>query len=286
MPLRNKVLGVCFFLTLILLTVWSGIRLLVSFPPLAAEAHSSWAMNSLWDDGLAEVARYRATRIVYGKPRSFESVYITVKEDFSPTYFAKADAISGANIPVLKLNVISTIPTEYYEYRYLTSVFVKRNNPMNLLKLTNGSQEWCGNTFKEVRNWEPNSRFVFHSYFDGEGDGTLNLDLRPGDLLEDQLPVALRSLPFRTGYQLQTRVTDSLISNRGKVPQIVKASISVQGEESVGEWKVWRVQVKRDQLLQTYWFEQKYPNIMVKFVSGDGRDLILKETTRRRYWPS
>jgi len=81
-------------------------------------------------------------------------------------------------------------------------------------------------------------------------------------------------------------VTDSLISNRGKVPQIVKASISVQGEESVGEWKVWRVQVKRDQLLQTYWFEQKYPNIMVKFVSGDGRDLILKETTRRRYWPS
>jgi hypothetical protein len=197
-------------------------------------------MNSLWDDGQAEIGTYQASHIVYGKPRTFESLYITVKEDFSPRLLVKADQASSANIPVLKLNVISTIPTEYYEYRYLTSVFVKRDNPMDLLKLTNGSQEACGNTFKELKNWESNVKFTFHSYFDREGDGTVNLDLRPGDLLEDQLPVALRSLPFRIGYQLHSRVADSLISNRAKVPQMTNASISVQGEENVGDWKVWR----------------------------------------------
>jgi len=243
-------------------------------------------MNSLWDDGQAEIARYQASRKVYGKPRSFESFYITVKEDFSPKFLVKTDQASAANIPVLKLNIISTIPTEYYDYRYLTSVFVKRNDPMDLLKLTNGSQEWCGNTFKEVRNWESNVKFVFHSYFDGEGDGTVNLDVKPGDLFEDQLPLALRSLPFRTGYQFQTRVADSLISNRATVPRMATASISVRGEENVAGLKTWQVEVRRESLVQTYWFEQKYPNLMVKVVSSDGRNLILKERTRRKYWPS
>jgi len=285
MQLRQKIFC-ALFLLLFILGLMRETRSLISFTTLGAAQNANWAMNSLWDDGQAEVARYQARRVVYGKERSFESFYITVKEDFSPNYYVKAEVASKTNIPVLKLNVISTVPTEYYDYRYLTSVFVKRNNPMDLLKLTNGSQEWCGNTFKEVKNWQSNAAFVFHSYFDGEGDGTVNLDLRPGDLLEDQLPLALRSLPFRVGYQLRTRVADSLISNRAKVPRMAAASISVQADENVNGWKTWRVQVKRDQLVQTYWFEQNYPNIMVKFVSSDGRDLILKERTRRRYWPS
>src|SRR5215471_2564717 len=160
---RPKVLGVFFLLLFILLLMRSRTQQLTLSSTPTTTASSSWATNPLWDDGKAEVARYQATRIVYAKPRSFESFYITVKEDFSPRFLVKTDQASAANIPVLKLNVISTIPTEYYEYRYLTSVFVKRNNPMDLLKLTNGSQEWCGNTFKEFKNWQSNAAFVFHS---------------------------------------------------------------------------------------------------------------------------
>jgi hypothetical protein len=252
----------------------------------APQSNSVWGMNSIWDDGQAEVAKYQARQMVYGKSRSFESHYITVKEDFSPKYHVKADNAAPGTIPVLKLNIISAIPTENYDYRYLTSVFVSRTNPLKLIKLTAGSQEWCGNTFKELRNWETRPTFEFHSYFDGEGDGTMNPDLRPGDLWEDQLPVALRSLPFRSGYEFKTRVADSLVNNRAKVPQLCPAVISVEGPQNVGKWRAWKVEVKREGLVQTYWFEQSFPNTLVKFVSTDGRDLLLQETARRKYWLS
>jgi len=250
----------------------------------AAAASSEWGMNPTWDDGLAEVAKYQARRTVYGKTRVFETICITVKEDFTPNFYVKADSPSDQSIPVLKFNVVSTIPAGNYDYRYLTSVFVSRHNPMNLIKLTSGSQEWCGNTFKEVRNWENKSGLIFHSYFDGEGDGSLTLDLRPGDLMEDQLPVALRSLAFKEGHQFRTRVLDSLIDNRAKPPRLSSAEIAVRGREKLNDWNVWRVEVRREGLLQTYWFEQAFPNILVKCVSSDGRELLLKERTRWKYW--
>jgi hypothetical protein len=209
-----------------------------------------------------------------------------VKEDFNQKYFVKADAPAAdvPHLPVLKLNVAASIPTESYTYHYLTSVFVSRTNPAKLVKLTNGSQEWCGNTFKEVRAWLEQPVLVFHSYFDGEGDGSLRLDLREGDLVEDQLPISLRSVSFRAGYHFQTRLLDSLVSNRAQPPQMLNAGISVLGSERIGDWSCWKVSVRREGLQQDYWFDQRYPNTLVKSKASDGRELLLIQASRRKYW--
>lgn len=245
-----------------------------------------WGLDPLWDDGQAEVATYNALSVIYGKSRSHETTLITVKEDFNPKLFVKADNLpqEQSHPVVFKLNVAASIPAENYTYHFLTSVFVRREDTSKMLKLTAGSQEWCGNTFKEVRNWDRNSTLVYHSYFDGEGDGSLSLGLAPGDLLEDQLPVTLRSLQFKQGLRYQVRIANSLISNRAEPPKLIDSEISVEGREIMNSIDCWKVHIQREGLRQTYWMENDYPNILVKSISSDGGAMSLKDRNRRKYW--
>ena len=247
---------------------------------------ASWSADPQWSDGLAEVAHYAARRVQYGKPRDYEAVLITVSEDFNRAYFAKAEPpYAGKNLqPVLKLNIVAKYDTENYPYSYLTSVFVDRKDPTALVKLTNSSQEWCGNTFKELKNWVGKAELVYHSYWDAEGDGALPLDWRAGDLAEDQLPVSLRGLRFSPGLELKTRVLPSLISNAVRKVALVPATLRVESEERIAGMDAWRVKVAFGELQQTYWFEKGAPHILVKFTSSDGREWTLKSRSRRAYW--
>ena len=251
----------------------------------------SWARDSLWDDGLAEVALYDARRPQYGRPESYQAVFVVVKEEFRRPLHVKADPpFEGKDLfPVLKLNAIHSYSTPNYPYHFLLSVFVRRDDPSRLVKLTMGSQEWCGNTFKEVTTWGPAPQLVSHSYFDGEGDATRPLDLAPGDLLEDQLPLALRSLAFQPGLSFERRLLPSLISNNVRRPvQMVEATIEVAGEEVVrtgaGRLPSWKVQVSWNQVRQTWWFEKAAPHTLLKMDSSDGRTWSLRSRQRKPYW--
>lgn len=252
---------------------------------------STWAQVPLWDDGQAEVALYDARRPQYGKIRSYEAVLIVVKEDFNPAQYVKADPPYEGKplLPVLKFNFLQSYWTENYPYNLFTSIFVQRANPAALVKLTMSSQEWCGNTLKEVKTWTRPAELVFHSYWDGEGDGTRPLDLRAGDLLEDQLPVSLRSLRFAPGLEVRTRVLPSLISNHLRhSTTFADAIIRVVGEEALttprGQIAAWKVSVEAGELKQTYWFAQEPPHWLVRMQSSDGRELRLKQIKRTKYW--
>ena len=251
----------------------------------------AWAADSLWDDGQAEIALYQARRPQYGKIESYEAVLIVVKEDFNPRLNVKADPpYEGKNLlSVLKLNAIHSYWTDNYPYHYLLSVFVRRADPASLVKLTLGSQEWCGNTFKEVSTAGGRAEFHFHSYFDGQGDGSRPLDLRPGDLLEDQLPLVLRGLRFAPGLELRRRLLPSLISNSLRAPvEFRQAVIKVEGEERVstptGSFPAWKVRLTAGDLEQTWWFEKTAPHTLLKMESSDGRAWLLKARTRKPYW--
>jgi hypothetical protein len=283
--------------TLRLLVALGVIILLVIFmtnlkrPPLVTNLpgefyRAEWGLDPLWDDGQAEVATYKALSMIYGKSRSHETTLITVKEDFNPKLFVKADnpADQGSHPVVFKLNIAASIPADNYTYHFLTSVFVRREDVSKMFKLTVGSQEWCGNTFKEIRNWDPTPAFVYHSYFDGEGDGSRSLEILPGDLFEDQLPVTLRSLHFKEGLHYKSRIAHSLISNRAEPPRLSDSEITVAGKEFINTIDCWRVQIESEGLSQTYWMEAGYPNILVKSISSDGREMLLKDRSRRKYW--
>jgi len=103
-----------------------------------------------WDDGLAEMSYYRAMDTLYGKPRSYTRVVIINRQWMHPQSGVKTDLIASDSVQVLKANIVEEIPTENYNYRYQTTIFLDRND-LSPFKMVTSSQEWCGTTFKHLR---------------------------------------------------------------------------------------------------------------------------------------
>ena len=263
-------------------------------PPAAAAAFAAaaraWAAGKLWDDGLAEVAEYRAERVIYGAARPHRATLIVVKEDFDTDLYVKADSSAGRELAtVLKLNWQAQIPTPNYDYHFLTSVFVRRADVREVVKLSSSSQEWCGTSFHLLKGWTDPPQLETHSYFEGEGERTFPLTLNEGDLLDDQLALSLRALPFAAGFKLAARVLDSRRSNRARPPEWQTAIIRVAGIETVpggarGSVAGWKVEVARGTAVDRSWFEAQYPNRLLRFASDRGESLELIGAERRAYW--
>ena len=282
---------------------WLLLALGMALGPAAGQAspeglrvEGAWSRDAVWDDGQAEVAHYDSRRRVYAVERAFETVIITVKEDFDRGRAVKADPpYAGRDlVTVLKMNVLSRIQTENYPYNYMTSVFVKREDPGVLVKLAGSSQEWCGTTFKEVVTWDGMPYLLFHSYFDGQGDGRHPLALGRESLLEDQLLLALRGARLQQGLPYRFNLYDSLITNSVRPPAAHAVSATFVGAEDVtvpaGSFRAERIEVKpeagrlRDRPSLVYWIEQGGMRALVKWEASDGRSLALKAIARRNYW--
>jgi hypothetical protein len=248
-----------------------------------ANFNPEWAQNKHWDDGLAEVAIYQAERVVYNKPRSFEYLLITVKEDFNQAFNVKTDNYNRSDLfPVMKVNQFCRIPTDNYPYHYLTSLFFRRENPVQVHKITSSSQEWCGNTFKAIIQAGNNFNYTFNSYWDEQGAGELAL---PGDVLfEDQLPYTLRSLRFKDGLTLKAQVAELLQTNKANKPAVYQTTITVHSDTRSTP-NLWLVSVKLSAEKENkYFFRKEYPHILEKQQTWDGRQLQLKEVKRYAYW--
>jgi len=263
--------------------------------PVSASEHfdQQWAKNEKWDQGEAEVAKYDAQRVVYGEPRNFEYVFILVKETFNQEYEAKTDDYDRNDLfEVMKINKFCRIPTDNYPYHYLTSIFYKREQPSTVYKLTNTSQEWCGNTSKYFLNQGRRYEFGYNSYWDGQGIGETKVD---GNIMfEDQLSHSLRALNFEDGLQFSQRVAESQVNSKATEPKIYEADFSVkqadglslQTDYTIGQGDdIWQVEVQLEAgKTNVYWFSGTYPNILLKQDTWDGRKLELKESYMDAYW--
>tara|TARA_Y100001972_G_scaffold126123_2_gene179081 strand:- start:1985 stop:2863 length:879 start_codon:yes stop_codon:yes gene_type:complete len=255
--------------------------------------HYDWAKNKLWDDGMAEVALYEATKEIYGKSRPFEYVYILVKEEFNKAYRVKTDDYSREDLySVMKINKFCRVETLAYPYHFLTSVFMHRDNPESLHKLSHTSQEWCGTTSKQFLEKGNKYQYDYMSYFDGEGSGQAKIE--QGPWFEDQLSYSLRTLNFTDGLEFDILLYPTQVNNKAELPKPVKAHVRVMksnpGTELEGlisdliqePWKV--IVAKDNQESLTYWINNTYPNYILKMESTDGRSLLLKEIKRDKYW--
>ncbi|WP_052732261.1 hypothetical protein [Hymenobacter terrenus] len=245
-----------------------------------------WAMRKLWEDGLAEVATYDAERVVYKKKRAFEYVQITVKEEFNQQFNVKTDDYNRNDLfPVMKINQFCQIQTDQYPYHYLTSLFFRRDQPVALYKMTTSSQEWCGNTFKSIVDDGVNFQQTFDSYWDKQGVG--HRDLRRDVFLEDALSYTLRSLKFEQLPAFDLVVMDLQQTNQAKPPVYYQAHLTTAEAPAndVSE-PAWRVAVALASGKENvYWFAKKYPNVLLRQVTWDGRSLQLKSVRRYKYWP-
>lgn len=251
-----------------------------------------WSASRLWDDGQAEVARYDAKRTIYGKPRAYELAAVTVKEEFDPAQRVKSDrAEPPASLTVMKLNLVQRIETENYPYNFLTSVFVERADPRRFVKETHGSQEWCGNSFQELVADGGALELRYHSYWDGEGDGTRRFE-RPADgVLEDALFLVLRAAKLEAGKAYPVKLFPSRISSKVGDPKWRPATIAEVGEEAVSvegaPIEAVRVEVRHEGgRVDSYWIEKAFPRSVVRFDQAglDGRSGILKNRARYAYW--
>jgi hypothetical protein len=245
-----------------------------------------WAMNKLWEDGLAEVATYDAERVIYKKKRTFEYTMITVKEEFNQQYNVKTDDYQRDDLfPVMKINQFCSIPADQYPYHYLTSLFFRRDQPVALYKMTSSAQEWCGNTFKSIIDDGVNFEMWYHSYWDGEGNNSR--DLRRDVFLEDALPYTLRSLKFDQKPAFDLVVLDFQQTNRAKAPEYYQAHLTTtEAPAAAGSPAAWRVAVQlAPDKENTYLFAREYPNILLSQTTWDGRTLRLKGQRRYAYWP-
>jgi hypothetical protein len=254
---------------------------------LAPYFKQEWAMNKWWEDGLAEVATYEAERVVYNKVRRFDYTLITVKEEFTPEHNVKADSLERLDLfPVMKVNQFCRIETDQYPYHYLSSLFFRRDESVALHKMTTSSQEWCGNTFKAITDEGLHYLQTYNSYWDGQGSG--NRQLRRDVLFEDALPYTFRSLRFDQKPAFAAVIAELQQTNKATRPAYYTAQVRVEeGLTADTPEPAWRVSVAlADSKQNVYWFAKKYPNVLLRQTTWDGRSLKLKSVRRYAYWKS
>ncbi|SHI82023.1 hypothetical protein SAMN02745146_1608 [Hymenobacter daecheongensis DSM 21074] len=247
--------------------------------------NQQWAMHKLWEDGLAEVATYDAEREIYKKTRRFAYTLITVKEEFNQEFDVKTDDYQRPDVfPVMKVNQFCRIPTEQYPYHFLTSLFFRRDQPVALHKMTTSSQEWCGTTFKALTDDGTKYAQTYNSYWDGQGTGQRRL--RHDVLFEDALPYTLRALNFEAKPTFEATICDLQQTSKVLPAVYYQARLSVaEAAPADAPEPAWQVRVQLDaQKQNTYWFAKKYPNVLLRQTTWDGRTLTLKSVRRYVYW--
>ena len=270
----------CIFSSLLLITACTRENSL-TIPYASSEVFDhDWAMNKHWEDGQAEVAHYDAEMVVYGKVRTFDNAYITVKEEFNKAFNVKTDDYQRDDLfSVMKVNKFARFETENYPYHFLTSLFFKREKPEQLHKMTHTGQEWCGNTFKKFELTPMGYAYDYNSYFDGYGDG--KMEVGSTDLIwEDQLSYLLRTLKFEEGLTFNKLVADTQINTKTRRPKIYNASFTVNDQDSL-----WRVAVVLEEgKINSYTFQKDYPNLMQSQETWYGYHLKLNRVSRYQYW--
>jgi hypothetical protein len=251
-----------------------------------------------WGDGRGELAGYRLTQPRYGAKRSGTAVLIFVTEDMSDSLRVKAEPGKHPKsdvYPVLKLNVVRDFQTGIYDYNVMTSTFARVSPGWPVAKVSFSSQEWCGQAYHQILPKAGRVAGVFHSYFDGEADGTENLDLPKDAVFEDALPILLRGwgMPYlKPGETRTVPLLPSLLRSRFDHKRLAwgKATIARASDRStvtvpagsfeVETWTVTHVGGPT----ATYEFESASPYRLVRWAVNTGEEAVLLKSTRLAYW--
>lgn len=164
---------------------------------VVGESANASEFSDYWHQGEAEVTSYTLEQARYGEIHNGEAVLVFVTEDFSAERQVKLDSPERAGadrVPVLKLNLTKSFNTGVYPYSMMTSVFTPTapDAAARPIKVTTSSQEWCGHTFTQLSRAASGYSLQELSYFESEGDRTVDL---PDVPLEDGLWTLLRIDP-------------------------------------------------------------------------------------------
>jgi hypothetical protein len=178
----------------------------------------SVAFDQYWYQGLAEVSSYDLKQYRYGEMHDGDAVMIFVTEDFSKSKQVKLDNPLSAGkdrSPVLKMNAGRYFNTGVYPYSILHSTFTPVDRS-GTLKTSTTIQEWCGHAYTQCNRKDKKYAFKIHSYFESEGDQSL--DLSADAMLEDELWTLIRISPEKIAVGKQKMIVGSTIARLKHVP--------------------------------------------------------------------
>ena len=253
---------------------------------------------SHWSDGKAEMNGYRLVQPRYGHKRAGSAALIYVTEDFSDSLRVKADPGKhpAADVyPVLKLNAVRDFQTGIYDYNVMTSTFARVAAGWPVAKVSFSSQEWCGHVYHHLVPRGGSLTGLFHSYFDGEADGTDALALPAGGVMEDAVPILVRqwlgewiprggskTVPFLPSL-LRSRLEHKRLAwGRATVSRAASASRATvpAGAYEVETWTV----AEEGGRTVTYLVETAPPFRLVRWTGSDGEEASLLGSERLAYW--
>jgi hypothetical protein len=254
-----------------------------------------------WGDGKAEVSGYALTEPRYGHLRNGSLVLIYVTENFSDSLRVKADPGRHPKsdiYPVLKLNVVRHFQTGIYDYSVMSSIFAKTesdgSDPFSLVKTSFSAQEWCGNVYTQWLRYGARLLGVSHSYFDGEADRDLKLDIPKGAVFEDALPILVRGLRgdyLRPGERRSVPFLSSTIRSRfDHQPQTFNQAMieremePVEFRSGLGVRRAIVYMVKEGPLETRYFVEEALPHHLLGWTRSDGERATILGSKRLAYW--
>src|SRR5688500_16884631 len=175
-----------------------AVLLMLMFAGTLPAAETSFGDDPIWHDGLVEKATYTASRVVYGKPRAYEAVFFTNKEQHDVTTWTKADK-SRDTVEVWKHNQVEVIPTPNYDYKYVTTAHLTVDG-MGVTRLDCTRQECCGTSFKqfmlEAGRPATGGTLQYWGFSYMPEAGRVSAEVSGDVVAADALPLWLRNYPF------------------------------------------------------------------------------------------
>lgn len=245
---------------------------------------NDWAMRPLWEDGLAEIARYDAQQVINGEALSYELTQVTQLEEFNQQFDVRTDSLRRNDVfPVMHISQFGSLPTAMPPFHFLTTLFFRRDRPTVLHKLTTTLQEPAGNTFKAFVDDDLQYVETYNSYHDGQGAGRRLL--RHEVLFEDALSYCLRSLRFADLPSFDVTIAGQQQTSSAAPPLLYQAHVTVADQAATDTLAAsWRVTINLNKEKQNvYWFAHDYPHLLLRQITWNGRLRRLKSVIRAPY---
>lgn len=276
--------------------------------PATGDAGQMKQYQTHWFDGNGEVCTYAITQSRYGELRTGETELVFVAEEIARSTRIKieSDKVPPAErVPVMKLNRVVKFQTGLYDYALMTTTMAAvgaefGQHPMQAVKVSNTTQEWCGNFFGMFATDRDALRYTRHSYFESEGDTDNERIALPQSAweYEDNLPIMIRELTgpwMRDGETRTMMLMPSFQHQRftHTAHAFVNATITKEagGRVTVGDstWSAttawtWKYSDASGAVQEKYMVDAAYPHRILSWASSDGSSGTLKAARRLPYW--
>lgn len=260
--------------------------------PITADVFSSYEetrIRNQWMDGTAEITSYDLTQAHYGTTYEGEAVMIFVSEPFLPEKQVKDERGSARSVDVLKLNYKKNFLTGIYPYSSMTSVFTPlgADELGNTLKVTNTTQDWCGQSFAQLNRSGQEMIVQEFSYFERKADGRYSLGRT---FLEDELWCLIRLNPQQLPLGEFSLLPDFMRQRLSHLPvEAMAVQADLRRVEFAGKAAVaYKIQFASGEPYKTIYFAEKFPYEILgweEFLSnGQVTQAVMKKRIKSAYW--